>query len=149
MVLDTYGIIWVWGSNEDWQLGIIGSSYLLSAVQIRGIPTVRAIATGWDSSTAVTTQNRVLAWGDRIYPTPAEIPNLHDVLSVYVGGNAAATAGIFTIQMDGSVYRWQPKPRIQKNDQSALHNGILSRFPSDSSVPFKLETPNKDNPADR
>ncbi len=110
---------------------------------------MRAIATGWDISAAVTTQNRVLVWGAQIYPTPVEIPDLHDALSVYVGGNAEATHGVFTIQTDGSVYRWQPAYRAPKDDYSPFRNGMLSRFPSDSSAPFRLEMPNKDSPTER
>ena len=145
MALDTDGNILVWGSNRDWQLGL-GGDYSLSPERISGIPKVRAIATGWFSSAAITTKNRIFVWGNRStrgYPTPAEVAGISDVASVYIGGNAAATSGIYIVMQNGNVFNWLPDGRAHENQPVPYANGKLTPFPPDWPAPFNIEMPNK------
>ncbi len=141
MALDTSGTVWVWGSNEDWQLGIHGSTCESSPLPLGGLPPIKAIATGWFASAAVTEAGKVLFWGRRGlrgFTQPALITNLDEVMSVSLGGNAAVTDGVFVIKRNGDVLKWLPDTRPNYSIPTPTALGQLSSFPTPSKPPFNV-----------
>lgn len=139
MALDVSGTVWVWGSNQDWQLGIQGSICESSPVPLAGLPPIKAIATGWFESAALTEAGKVLFWGNRTgrgFTEPALIANLDEVMSVSLGGNSGVTSGVFVIRRNGDVLKWLPDERPNYSIPTRTAPGRISSFPDPSGPPF-------------
>lgn len=138
LVLDADGRVWAWGDNRDWQIGnsSADSLYLVPTI-VQGLPKVKAIVAAWTSSAALTVDGRVFVWGNRTgngYPTPTQIEGLENADSIYLGGNAAVTAGLFIIRNNGDTYRWRPRRR-REDVPVTTALGELVAFPDPGDVP--------------
>ncbi|MEF3306062.1 RCC1 domain-containing protein [Paenibacillus sp. GYB003] len=64
IALDRSGKLYVWGVNRDGQLGLgSGTLYSLDAVELTGLPAMKAIAAGERSSAAVDETGNLWVWG--------------------------------------------------------------------------------------
>jgi alpha-tubulin suppressor-like RCC1 family protein len=104
------GEVWCWGSNRHGALGTAAATDgTLPPMRVEGVTGVRAIDVGRDASCAVTTDDRLMCWGDLAIsgssgsaqpsPTPREI--MTGVSSVAVGESQACA-----MTRDGAVWCW-------------------------------------------
>ena len=105
------GSLWVWGRNENGELGD-GTAIDRSTPVPAAISGVTQVATGWYHSLAVRSDRTVWAWGSNSNGqlgdgtlsnklTPSGVPNLTGVLAV-----AAGQYHSLALKSDGSVWGW-------------------------------------------
>ena len=63
LALKTDGTVWAWGNNNVGQLGVSGSNYSASPIQVPGLSNIVAIAAGFAHVLAMRRDGTVLAWG--------------------------------------------------------------------------------------
>jgi alpha-tubulin suppressor-like RCC1 family protein len=110
---------WAWGSNEGGQLGAASSETCYSdpcssvPLQVRGLPDVIEVAAGTFHSVALRVDGTVWTWGYNGYgslgvgqgitesPTPIQVPNLSEVVSVEAEGTCS-----YAVKSDGTLWAW-------------------------------------------
>jgi alpha-tubulin suppressor-like RCC1 family protein len=117
VALDTEGGVWTWGADGDSALGLPGRAadaagtprVVDAPTRVPGVPPARAIAATWFGTLMIARDGRVFGWGnfsDWTSPVPTELAGLRDVATVYPGGNAAVTAGVFARLGSGEFVVW-------------------------------------------
>jgi alpha-tubulin suppressor-like RCC1 family protein len=110
---------WAWGSNEGGQLGAASSETCYSdpcssvPLQVHGLPDVIEVAAGTFHSVALRADGTVWTWGYNGYgslgvgqgitesPTPIQVPNLSEVVSVEAEGTCS-----YAVKSDGTLWAW-------------------------------------------
>jgi uncharacterized repeat protein (TIGR01451 family) len=95
------GTVWAWGRNTSGELGDGSASQgSLTAVQVRGLSGVVAIAAGSVHSLALKTDGTVWEWGSN-QRTPVQVSGLSEVVSIAAGGIDMA------LKPDGTLWAWR------------------------------------------
>jgi alpha-tubulin suppressor-like RCC1 family protein len=130
LALKSDGTVWAWGDNTRGQLGnptsVNGS---LTPVQVVNLSGVTCIAAGGTHSLALTSDGKVLAWGENQYgqlgngmttydsPTPVPVQNLTDIIAV-----AAADFFSLALKNDGTVWGWGENDGGQLGDGTVMNH---------------------------
>jgi len=129
-VLTRDGAVWAWGADIYGALGdgLPGGLYL-RPVRVRGLPPVTAIATGDNSTLALSRDGTVWAWGttsfgqlgtgndaDGARVPPARVQGLAHIVAIAVGapspdllswtGEPIGNDGYLALRRDGTVWAW-------------------------------------------
>ena len=117
LALDTTGAVWTWGYNNDYQLGLGGSSTTngLTPAKISSLTSIVAVAGGGYHSVALKNDGTVWAWGSNQYgqlgattsgstsstPIQAGSTTISNVILV-----AAGQYDSMAVENNGSVWVW-------------------------------------------
>jgi len=113
LALDQEGRVWAWGSNRYGELGIGNNTFRTTPMQISGLNSVIAVATGSSHSLAIARPYfTVWSWGRNQHGqlgdgtntdrnTPLEIPGLTGVKAI-----AAGSYHSLALKLDGTVWAW-------------------------------------------
>ncbi|MFN8591046.1 MAG: hypothetical protein U0031_06230 [Thermomicrobiales bacterium] len=143
LALRADGTVWSWGTNSDWELGVTTPDLIVSTpVQVTGLTTVQALATGDDHGLALKADGTVWAWGKNNHGqlgVATETCPIHhrpcSQIPILVAGlptitTIAATAdSSFAVDADGMVWAWGD------NRFGQLGTGT----PLDSPAPVRIE----------
>lgn len=105
------GTVWAWGDNSKGQLGDNTNIQRLYPVQVSGLDSVSAIASGEYHVLAIR-NGAVWAWGDNFKgqlgdgttvqrKVPTQIPNFSNVIAIAAGGNHS-----LAVKEDGTLWAW-------------------------------------------
>ena len=128
LALDEHGSVWAWGGNEQGQLGDgtrIGRAD--RPKRVRGLPRVRDISAGWETSQALDEEGVVWVWGRRLVdpaddatlPTP--LPGLPAIRDIDARGMHLALA------TDGSLWTWGANEYGQLGDGTTVDRDVPAR----------------------
>jgi PKD repeat protein len=121
------GTVWVWGSNQQGQLGLGGTSNSSTPTQVPGLSGVTAVETGHNLSLALMADGTVRSWGlnadgqlgdgtTTLRRTPVSVVGLSDAVAIAAGRNMS-----YALRSDGTVVGWG------RNDEGQLGDGTVVR----------------------
>ena len=87
MALKADGTVWVWGSNENEQLGIGGGKKVSALAMVPGLKNIKKIAAGMTHSVALASNGMIATWGKDLYikSSPYAITYVQDVFEIAAG----------------------------------------------------------------
>ncbi len=113
LALKNDGMVWAWGTNNEYELGNTISGIQSTPVQVMGISDVVAISAGIYYSLALKRNGTVWAWGsnvnkalgenseDRNNPTPRQLIGLSNIVNISAGESHS-----LALRRDGTVWSW-------------------------------------------
>ena len=100
LVVKDNGSVWVWGSNQDFQLGLPGVSEAKAPTELKGMTAV-SVAAGSNFSAALRYDGTVYQWGYHTDAEPVQVPGLSGVEDI-----AAGQSSLLALKKDGTVWMW-------------------------------------------
>ncbi|ETR67449.1 MAG: hypothetical protein OMM_11588, partial [Candidatus Magnetoglobus multicellularis str. Araruama] len=100
IAVDTDGLVWTWGKNNNGQLGLGDMADRYSPVEINDFEDVIQVAAGCNFSIALKTGGTVWSWGNGTY-TPSEVAGITEVNAI-----AAGCEHQLALKEDGTVWAW-------------------------------------------
>jgi alpha-tubulin suppressor-like RCC1 family protein len=135
MALRTDGSVWVWGANDQYQLGDSTTTKRKIPQQVSSLPRIVAICAGDNFSVALGADSTVWAWGanddgqigDGNLPQPRRLPfqliGIDSVLAI-----SAGSYHVLALQSNGDVWAWG------RNIEGQLGQGNFTNQPTPVSV---------------
>ena len=115
LALKNDGTVWAWGDNYYGQLGDGIQPYvpyISTAVQVKGLSGITAIARGYSHSLALKNDGTVWAWGSNVYGQLGDGTVVDRATAVQVSGLSGITAiaggylHSLALKNDGTVWAW-------------------------------------------
>ncbi len=110
--LGSDGLLRMWGSNRDGQIGSGETASYIPMLSITPFDSWRTVACGSGQTAAIKTDNTLWAWGSISYFQPADITYTPDNLPVPIGSDtdwcAVSSGSNFSVaqKADGSLWAW-------------------------------------------
>jgi len=112
MAIKDDGTLWMWGRNNNGQLGNNTTDDLSTPAKVNGISNVKAVAGGGNHTVALKNDGTVWTWGTNRYGqlgngtnkeslTPINVPNLTNVKAIAANGNYS-----IALKNDGTLWTW-------------------------------------------
>jgi hypothetical protein len=113
IALKNDGTVWVWGKNDQGQLGNGTTNDHPLAIQVDGLYNIIAVAAGRSHSVALSNDGTVWAWGrnsdgmlgdgtrTRMATTPVQVHNINDAIAI-----SAGSFHTVALKNDGTVWAW-------------------------------------------
>jgi alpha-tubulin suppressor-like RCC1 family protein len=92
VVFTSSGRIFTWGGNRNYQLGIDSTIQMINRPQLLELPLdgnewITDLATGWDHTIVLTSENKIIGWGDNQFgqlgPRKNKLPNVINPMKLY------------------------------------------------------------------
>ncbi|GIO86416.1 chromosome condensation regulator [Paenibacillus faecis] len=143
-LIDANGSLWMWGLNEEGQLGNGGrgnaktkGDFTYQTVPIKVLNNVVSVSSGGKNTAAIKTDGSLWMWGKNYYGqlgngttknslVPVKV--MDNVAAVSLGGSSVTSGYTAAIKTDGSLWMWGA------NDYGQLGNGTTK----DSLIPVKV-----------
>lgn len=94
------GSVWVWGSNQDFQLGLPGAGEAKVPTELKNMTAV-SVAAGSNFSAALRYDGTVYQWGYHRDEEPVQVPGLSGVEDIVAGQSS-----LLALKRDGTVWMW-------------------------------------------
>lgn len=102
IALKSDGTVYVWGSNQQMQLGSARTSEELREPQeLKDLGNIVAVAAGYDFSAALRFDGTVYTWGGGIQSKPTAVQNLSGVVTITAG-----QSDLLALDRNGNVWQW-------------------------------------------
>jgi len=140
LALKQDGTVWVWGLNNDGQLGTGNNMASSSPVQVPGLYGVAAIAGGDHHSLALKQDGTMWAWGANNYGQLGDATTLYRYSPVQVAGLsgvadlAAGSQYTLALKLDGTVWAWGSNENSQIGDSETDINSTPAQIQELSNI---------------
>ena len=147
--IDVNGNLYMWGLNQQGQLGNGDLTMDDSTVPIKIMDNVKSVSVGYDHSAAITEDGSLYMWGDNDYGQLGNGTTENSYVPIKIMDNVKAVSlnkhgyTSAAITEDGSLYMWGVNLFGQLGngeDGSGMKNGgfVYDQYTKKSSVPIKI-----------